>query len=523
MAVDISKLKVIYHDDPSVLKNEKTDDYSVHMVPQSARSNLWSTTSAWSLFMTGAFQIIISGTLAMAVGTMAVIIGMLITVVSMGIFGAIVATETGPLGIGQNLLSRKAAFGYAGGFIASLILGTAVLYYATLEASVMAHSFYVILPNVNVIIWYAIMAFALIPMVWFGMKVIERIANVTFFVWVIGFVILMIVTYMKTDGGYEGWLTYMPEQPIATGPLAILYVVTSYMSLYIWFMEVPDYARFLKKKDVKAAAWITFGPIFELVAVFILGMCGIWLTLSIGAGYDSGVYIPMMLGVWGTLFVLLTQVRINIGNLYVASLSFSGLFVAIFKRYIPRNIWAVILAAVVFLIMLTDVLGWINVALKFQGVLMVSWIGVVLPYFWFFKKRLGEGDTIDCRRSHTVSYNRAGIIGTVAALVVGNCLLFFGGDLGGTWSSLAALIVAFVATTIVGFATKYEDYKDKYKFDNSVLKEVENAEEARIKCSVCGLHYRISDIEICPVTNDAVCSLCCSKNKDCHDLCKKDN
>lgn len=523
MAVETSKLKVIYNDDPEVLKNEKTDDYSVRTVPESARSPLWSTTSAWALFMTGAFQIIISGTLAMAVGTMAVIIGMLITVVSMGIFGALVAKETGPLGIGQNLLSRKAAFGYAGGFIASLILGLAALYYSALEASVMAHSFYTILPNVNVNIWYAIMAFALIPMVWFGMKVIERVANITFFIWLVGFIILMIVTYVKTDGGYDGWLTYMPEDPIATGPMAVLYVVTSYMSLYIWFMEIPDYARFTKKKDVKAAAWITFGPIFELVAVFVLGLCGIWLTLSIGAGYNSGVYIPMILGIWGTIFVLLTQVRINIGNLYVASLSFSGFFVAIFKRYIPRNIWAVILSVIVFLIMLTDVLDWINAALKFQGVLMVSWIGVVLPYFWFFKKKLGEGETIDCRRSHTISYNRAGIIGIIAALVVGNSLLFFGGHVGSTWSSLAALIAAFAATIIVGYATKFEDYKDKYVYDNSALKEIKNAEEARVRCSVCGHHYRISDMEICPITKDAICSLCCSKDKNCHDLCKKGN
>ena len=522
MAVDTSKLTVIYQDDPEVIKNEKNDDYSVRPVPDSARSGLWSMTSAWALFMTGSFQIIISGTLAMAVGSMAVIIGMLITVVTMGLFGSIIANETGPLGIGQNLVSRKVAFGYAGGFIASLILGLAALYYAALEASVMAHSFHIMLPNVNVNIWYAIMAFIMIPLVWFGMKVIEKIANITFFIWLVGFIILMVVTYVKT-GGYDGWLTYMPENPVVTGPMAILYVVTSYMSLYIWFMEIPDYARFIKRDQVKKSAMITFGPIFELVAVFVLGLCGIWLTLSIGAGYDAGVYIPMMLGIWGTLFVLMTQVRINMGNLYVASLSFSGFFVAIFKRYIPRNIWAVILSVIVFLIMLTDVIDWINVALKFQGVLMVSWIGVVLPYFWIARKKIGQEETLDCRRSHTVSYNRAGIAGMIAALVVGNLLLFFGGNAGGTWSSLAALIAAFVTTVIVGYATKFEDYKDKYTYDNSSLKEVENSEEARIKCSVCGLHYRANEMEICPVTHNAVCSLCCSKNKECHDLCKKGN
>lgn len=520
MSIDISKLKVIYEDDPEVVKMENTDDYSVHRVPENKRTGLMSTTSAWALFMTGAFQIIISGTLALAVGTIPTIIGIIITVITMGAIGTYLSRQTAPLGVGQNLLSRKVAFGYAGGFIASLILGLATLYYAALEASVMAHSFEVIIPGINVKIWYAIMAFALIPMVWYGMKLVEKVANVTFFIWLFGFIALLIITQMKT-GGCPGWLTYMPEDPVATGPMAIIYVVTSYMALYIWFMEVPDYARFIKKKDIKKASWITFGPVFQFVANLVLGLCGIWLTLSIGAGYDSGVYIPMMMGIWGTLFVLLTQVRINVGNLYVSSLSFAGFFVALFKKHIPRNAWAIIISIVVFIVMLTNVMDWINAALKFQGVLMVSWIGVVLPYFWFARKRTGEYETIDCRRSHTVSYNRAGIIGMIAALVVGNSLLFFGGDAGATWSSLAALFAAFIATVIAGYATGFSDYQDKYAYDNSVFDEIENKEEARVQCSVCGRHYKIEDMEICPVTNAPICSLCCSENKNCHDLCKK--
>ncbi len=71
------------------------------------------------------------------------------------------------------------------------------------------------------------------------------------------------------------------------------------------------------------------------------GWSGIWFGVRLGEP-NPGVYIVMLLGIWGVLFTMITQVRINVTNIYSGSLSLSNFFENIFNFKPGRRFWVVV-------------------------------------------------------------------------------------------------------------------------------------------------------------------------------------
>ena len=520
---EMPTLEIIFEDDPKVREMAVTEDYALRILPSSWRWPKWGVLLAFWAFVSGMFYLVVAASLALEVGTQPVIIAMVLTVITYGLFGYYLAHEAATTGLSANLFSKRTAFGYTGSILLSLMYGTILLYYAVFEASVMAHSLFTIIPAIPLVIWYAIISIIMIPVIWWGMTILERFNTWTIPLYVIGMIACIVVTYIVTNGGYHGWLNYVPEkmpEHVVSAPW--FYAFTAYMGVYVFFGVIPDYARFLKKEDISFGKWVIFGPVFFFFTFLVNGLIGIWLALSIGKGFNAGVFIPAVMGIWGTIFIMITQVRINTGNLYGSSVSLANFFAKAFKIAIPRKIWVVIIAGIMFLVMLTNVLDWLNLALRLQGITMVGWVAVIMPYIWFFKKRLTKKETIEneYRRSHLAHYNRGGLAGLILGSAAGAYLQFFGGALGSIWAPVTTFVVAFALTIIIGYATGLTDYKDKYA-GKGILSEVDNFLEARINCSVCGLHYLAFDMERCPfLKNNPICSICCLKNSTCGEICK---
>jgi hypothetical protein len=43
---------------------------------------------------------------------------------------------------------------------------------------------------------------------------------------------------------------------------------------------------------------------------------------------------------------------------------------------------------------------------------------------------------------------------------------------------------------------------------------------ATMACTACGFEYEKRDMTSCPFHHGAICSLCCSLESSCHDMCK---
>lgn len=90
-----------------------------------------------------------------------------------------------------------------------------------------------------------------------------------------------------------------------------------------------DYARFLKPKDIKVGS-VAIGFIPQIFCFGIMGGLGIWFGVRLGEP-NPGVYIVLLLGIGGVLFTMLTQLRINVTNIYSGSLSLASFFENVFN------------------------------------------------------------------------------------------------------------------------------------------------------------------------------------------------
>jgi purine-cytosine permease-like protein len=101
-----------------------------------------------------------------------------------------------------------------------------------------------------------------------------------------------------------------------------------------------DYTRFLKPKDIKVGA-VAIGFIPQIFCFGVMGGLGIWFGVRLDES-NPGVYIVLLLGIGGALFTMLTQLRINVTNIYSSSLSLASFFENIFKFTPGRRFWVVV-------------------------------------------------------------------------------------------------------------------------------------------------------------------------------------
>ncbi|WP_240629908.1 hypothetical protein [Brenneria alni] len=152
-------------------------------------------------------------------------------------------------------------------------------------------------------------------------------------------------------------------------------------------MYTFDYARFGKQKDSNYHAQFNFGMPFYLITFLLNGVAGIYLVSNFQHQGDVSevavvVAILNLLGLWGLLFVWVTQTRINTANYYLATVNMQVFFDRLFRIRCRKIVWACIVGAVVYVLMLADIFAYILQALAYQGVFVVAWVGVALGHIF---------------------------------------------------------------------------------------------------------------------------------------------
>ena len=78
---------------------------------------------------------------------------------------------------------------------------------------------------------------------------------------------------------------------------------------------------------------------------------------------------------------------------------------------------------------------------------------------------------------------------------------------------MLALAVAFVAAPAIAYATD-----GKYYIARKPKRSWQNIEA--IQCCICEHSFEPEDMSSCPAYAGPICSLCCSLDARCHDICK---
>src|SRR5262249_35465225 len=142
-----------------------------------------------------------------------------------------------------------------------------------------------------------------------------------------------------------------------SGPLpGWLTTFVLFMGIWLLIPDTAEFARFGRPQDKGFHARVTFGWAFYLLAFGFNGLAGI-LIVALAAPHttiaESAITtgIVASLGVVGLFVVIVSQVRINSANFYVASICLERVVGHLSVRNLPRRLWVALLAIVTFLLM----------------------------------------------------------------------------------------------------------------------------------------------------------------------------
>ncbi|MET7761400.1 hypothetical protein [Streptomyces sp. NPDC005336] len=505
-------LEVIYTDDPEVVREAATEDYTQHVVPRSWRMSPLPLASAWWALASAMFWLILGALVALTVGTVDAIIGMVLSVIAYGAVNYVLSAYAARTGTTVNLFSRG-LFGYAGGVLAPLLVAVISIYFATFEGSVIAVAFHEYFGGVDLKIWYLIVVAYSVPLVFGGVRVfLDKFNGLLFPFYVIGLVVAVVWT-VQAHGTGGDWLTWRPDEIQVSGP-GWFWAFTVYMGDWVLMMFTWDYARFgrTSRRDIRVNGWLTFGPGFYMFTILVNGLIGIFIALTIPSKGQltelSGVLgMVQLMGLTAVILVWISQTRINTANFYVATTNLENVAARVFKLKLSRVTWAIIVGAIVYVVMLSDVFSFLLAALRYQSVLTVTWTACVLVWIawgWF---RGPSAEHTEWRPGRVTLFNWGGLSAWAAGTAVGMVMLSVGDD--SSWTATWALPLSFVVSALVELLVLALSGPERTVMQRprDPRKEVDDPWEARIRCHRCGKFYLAVEMDRDPSHgHQAICA-----------------
>lgn len=432
------------HDDPEELA------FTDRPVPLGQRMGRMPLTMAWWSVCSAMFYLVIAASLALAYGARNAIIGLVLSVIAFGVINMVLSRHSMQTGMSVSLFSRI-LLGNRGAAIATLIFFATAAYYAIFEGSVMALAlsdyagWSYPLAALLVVVYSVALIFGSIQ------NWLDRLNGVLlpfFLAGLLSAVVLAIVNH----GYSNAWLDLGP----ATGPVPGGWwdCFTAYMGVWILMMYTYDYARFGRPEDRDHHARFTFGMPFYAVAFLLNGLVGIFLAANLpgqGAVSEVSVVIALieLMGLAGLAFVWISQTRINTANYYLATVNLEAFAHTTLHVRLPKWVWACVVGALVYVLMMADVFAYILQALAYQGIFVVAWVAIALVHVMAEGRAAPDPDRAAHAVARAPAVNRAGLGAWLLASAVGLVLHF----MGGTMASISAPATFVVGCLAYGLPT----------------------------------------------------------------------
>ncbi len=221
----------------------------------------------------------------------------------------------------------------------------------------------------------------------------------------------------------------------------------------------------------------------------------------------------LALALTGT-FVILSQLKINVTNAYAGSIAWSNFFSRLTHSHPGRVVWLVFNVLVALLLMEIGVYKALEQTLALYSNVAIAWVGALVADL-VVNKPLGlRPQQIEFKRAHLYDINPVGVGAMTIATIV-SISAFYGlfGPTAKALSAFVALAVAFVTAPLIAWATD-----GKYYIARKPKRSWQNLEA--IQCCICEHSFEPEDMASCPAYAGPICSLCCSLDARCHDLCK---
>ncbi len=442
-------------------------------------------------------------------------------------------------GVDIDLLSRGAGFGYIGSTITSLIYASFTFIFFAIEAAIMATALELFL-GVPLFAGYLFSSIIIIPMVVYGFTFISKLQLWTQPIWLLLHILPFAFIAAQHPEFFSEWTEFTGRSEGANGEFnIILFGACSAVifSLAAQIGEQVDFLRFLppKTKSNSVHWWLSLisaGPGWIIVGglKIAVGSFLVFLALKSAVPVEDAVdpshmyqvafqYVfssPVIIIAVTAIFIIISQVKINVTNAYAGSIAWSNFFSRLTHSHPGRVAWLVFNVTIAFLLITLGVYQALEEILALYSIIAVAWVGA-LSSDLLINKSLGISPRhIEFRRAYLYDINPVGV-GAIAIAIVAAMISYSGllGEVMKALSAYLALGTAFFSAPIIAIATR-----GKYYLAREPDCDFGDATESQ--CCICAKTYEIEDMAGCPVYDGHICSLCCSLDASCNDSCKTD-
>ncbi|WP_339859854.1 hybrid sensor histidine kinase/response regulator [Pseudohongiella acticola] len=530
--------------------NETLEDYALRFTAIKARR--WSIEHvAKTALGATAFLALeaIAAAVTLSYGTLNAIAAMVAVAFVILLTGFPIAYNAAKYGLDIDLLTRGAGFGYLGSTITSLIYASFTFIFFAIEGAILASALQALL-GIPLWLGYIICAVAVIPIVTHGITIISKFQVGTQTFWLLlQCTALAVITWFEF-ARVSDWTVYVPATTdVTTGTnngfsLALFGSSAAILfSLVAQIGEQVDYLRFMpeKKRDNRRRWWfwlLLAGPGWIVIGLvkMLLGSFLAYLAITAGdtperAADPTYMYqmvfnyltqSPTLSLVLAGLMVVVSQMKINVTNAYAGSIAWSNFFSRLTHSHPGRVVWLVFNVAIALLLMELGMYRALEAILGLFAIVTLSWLGS-LSADLLINKPLGLSPSyVEFKRAHLYDINPVGTGSVIIASGVG--ILCYMGIFGDTPRHLAHFIslgICFVSVPALAVITRGRFYLARQSPQIDDLLQVQDVDNT-LECCICESRFERDDIAYCPAYQGAICSLCCSLDSRCMDVCKPD-
>jgi signal transduction histidine kinase/CheY-like chemotaxis protein/purine-cytosine permease-like protein len=438
-------------------------------------------------------------------------------------------------GVDIDLLTRGAGFGYIGSTVTSLIYASFTFIFFALEAAILSQALELWL-GIPLWLGYLLNALIVIPLVTHGFA---RIG--TFQKWSQPFWIVLhltpFVALLWLGVEFDPWFEHDGRLGASgVDPVLVAAAAGVGFALMAQIGEQVDFLRFLPEPRTRGdrvrwwGALLAAGPGWAVLGTAKMLAGSFLAVLLVNAGTPPqeaieptkmylAVYemiLPAELALLLTvIFVVLSQLKINVTNAYAGSIAWSNFFSRLTHSHPGRVVWLVFNVVIALMLMEFGVFGALESTLSVYGHVATAWIAAITADL-VVNRPLGlRPSRMEFRRAHLFDINPVGTGGTILASLCS--LIVYSGLLGQTtaaFSSFVALGIPFVTCPLIAWATAGRYYLSSHK-------PIPTGQfPSECTCHICGHSFDTEDIVSCPYHDGPICSLCCALEVRCADICR---
>ena len=522
--------------------DQTLEDYALRFTAKSARrfSNDRISQTAIGAISFLALEAI-GGSITLSYGTTNALIAILIASVAILLVGVPIARYATRHGVDVDLLTRGASFGYIGSTITSLIYASFTFILFAIEASIMSSALQLAF---GIPLWmgHIISALVVIPLVTHGIRMISSFQMLTQPVWIVLNILpFFFIAFMDWEK-FDLWRAFagLGQPEGAAGSIAPFEIAkfgaasAVILALMTQIGEQVDFLRFLPAEGVSkwrhrlgiflaGAGWVVVGAPKLIAGSFLA-----FLALSMGVspehasepGYMYAVAFGYMIPneivalMLMAVFVVVSQLKINVMNAYAGSLAWSNFFSRLTHSHPGRVVWLLFNVAIALLLMELGIYRLLEETLGMFSIIAMAWLCTISADL-FINKPLGLAPAgIEFKRAHLYDINPVGVGSMLLSASIALTAHFGAfGEMAAALAPYIALVICFIASPAIAWATK-----GKYYLARKPRKAW--AAKRSLTCSICEHPFEPEDMAWCPAYAAPICSLCCSLDARCHDMCK---